>query len=237
MRRLLLAAALVLTGCTPVYLPNTVDPAVLEGAGDVRVAAHAATSGVNLQVAAGLTEHLGLMAHANRYTWKDDHVTASGTRADEVDVRRGYLGEVGFGYGDPVAGVSLFGGIGRGRATAVDHVDFFGTTTYRAEGTFDRAFLQGTIRRGRGPAAALLTVRASYVHFHAFETDGRPREGSRSVPFLEPALTFEVGAPAVRLQTQLGLALPMAEPAFEAEPFFASIGLVVRPVRLLGADR
>lgn len=94
----------VLIQCTPLYYPNTIHAPLLAEEGEGNISGHLGTSGINLQAAYAVNDHIGLMSNTN-------FIGSS----DEVDAQ--LFTELGVGHFETLGAKGLFeiyGGVGAG---------------------------------------------------------------------------------------------------------------------------
>lgn len=235
----LLMLALALSACTPLYAPNAVHAPLLAEAGEVQAGARLGSNGAGAQAAAALTDHVGVMANASAYRF-DERAAAS---EKPNDFRRHSFVEGAMGYfGSGLLSkerlrYAVWAGYGRGRAEAVsvlDPVVVPGPSVERAEGRFDRLFVQGSAGGSRPLGDDLemegaVSLRAAQVRFREFRGDATPQD--RRGVFLEPATSLRVGTANLQLEMQSGVSLPLRSAearGFDTEPFFFSAGVRVR---------
>lgn len=61
----LILLSFVFIQCQPIYYPNTVNTPMLTGKGDVNIGGHYGTSGINLQGAVAISDHVGIMSNTS----------------------------------------------------------------------------------------------------------------------------------------------------------------------------
>lgn len=228
---LLLAVLLpFVTGCAPVYVPNTVHAPQLDEQGDVQLGGYFGSSGVDVQAAAAVSDHVGVMADFSAAN-QEEQQGSEGAPADNF--HRHQFGEVGLGYFGDVgsrADVGVYGGFGIGQAEATDNYEFVSADVVKASGNYNRWFVQPSMHLSAGPVRFLSAVRFARVHFGEFETNRRTYSANESELFLEPALGLSLGTSTVRFDTQFGISRPLAgaeEVAFDYEPSWLSFGVQV----------
>ncbi len=219
---LLLATIVILASCAPVYVPNARQTNLMEEQGELHGAAHAGTNGGDIQLAYSMFDHVGIFGSAS---FKTDELT-NDTEEDYHEHRYGELGAI---YFHPIGEIGRFealGGIGLGKAEAVDQYDVFGPNEVRAEGSYNKVFGQTNIGLETSVVETGLLLRLSQVTFSEFETSGMSLGETESGTFFEPAVFARLGWKNVKVESQLGVArLLQDEVAFDYEPLFFSIGL------------
>lgn len=235
-----LTLLLILPACVPVYVPNTVHTPLLEEKGDLQVGGYVGASGVDLQAAAALTDHVGAFADFSIAT-ESDPVNDDEANNEDFDHRHRF-GEVGIGYFAPLGSrghFEVYGGYGRGWAESSDeYPSIFGTgvTVLRATGRYRRLFVQPGAGVDLGPLRLNGAVRVAHVNFYEFETRSSTVTENQSEFFLEPVVGASLGVNVVRLGAQIGISRPFKHPndvAFDYQPVIFSLGLQVKVNPLL----
>jgi len=159
----LIVVLVALPACAPVYVPNTAHTPMLEEQGEVQVGGYAGTSGIDLQAAAALTDHVGAFADFSFGNQEGE----SSDPANDDDFHRHRFGEVGIGYftGFGRAGhFEVYGGYGLGRAEAADEYDIFGPSIVMATGRYNRFFVQPALGVDVGPLQLNGIARLAHVN-------------------------------------------------------------------------
>lgn len=225
---LLLGVSLpAITGCAPVYVPNTVHSPMLEGQGEVQVGGYLGSSGIDLQGAVALTDHVGVSAD---FSYADQEQEAEDESIGS-DVHNHRFGEVGLGYftdAGEAGRFEVYGGYGRGSAEATDEYEFFGSQSVTATGRYDRFFLQPAMGITVGPLTLNGAIRLVRVRFFEFETSREIFSENRAQFFVEPAGGVQIGTRTVRFGTQIGVSQPFtpaSDVAFHHQPIWLSVGV------------
>lgn len=215
-----------LMGCAPIYVPNTVHSPMLEEQGEVQVGGYLGSSGIDVQAAVALSDHVGASADFSYANQEQDEDALFS--ADEHNHR---FGEVGVGYFTDLSAVARFevyGGYGIGRAKARDDYEFITSGTVTATGRYDRFFLQPAMGIAAGPLHLNGALRLVRVHFREFETSREVFSEDETAFFVEPAVGVRVGTGTVRFETQVGLSRSFTAPsdvAFDHDPLWMSVGV------------
>lgn len=221
---------LVITGCAPVYVPNTVHSPMLEERGDAQVGGwvggYGGSTGFDLQAALAPTDHVGVSAD---FSYGEEP-------GDDADFHRHQFGEIGVGYFNDISSwvqAEIYGGYGRGQAEAEDNYTFFGPQTIRAKGQYDRVFVQPALGLEAGPLHLYGASRFVRVNFHEFESSGDSRVESDIQPafFNEMALGLGLGTESFRVGVQTGVSVPLSDREdidFDTELFWISLGAQLR---------
>lgn len=228
---LLLAVSLpAVTGCAPLYVPNTVHSPMLEEQGEVQVGGYLGSSGIDLQGAVAVSDHIGAAAG---FSYADQDRDAE-EEVDDPDLHRHRFGEMSLGYFTEVGQygrVELYCGYGRGWAEARDDYEFFSSETITLRGRYDRLFLQPAVGVQAGPLHLYGAVRLARVNFYEFEEDGQIASENKRELFAEPALGAGLGTSGLRFDFQAGNSMALQGPGstdIEHESFWLSIGVQLR---------
>ncbi len=225
------AVALLLAGCAPVYMPNNVHVPLLKRQGDVRAGAHASTSGVEVQAASALTDHLGLMAN---FSFARRGSRSDNPRADGEDYHRHRFGEVGIGYfktWSQGGHAGVYAGYGRGWAESVDAYEFFSSNLVQARGRYTRFFVQPAVGATVDLFQMHMATRLVRINFYEFETGRETAATDQVGVFIEPAVGASLGPDPVRVGVQVGLSVPLTdtdEIAFDYQMAWIALGVRVR---------
>lgn len=232
----LLILALVATSCAPTYISNSRNvPMFAEGgefAGSVAI-----SSGVDVQTAYSVNDHVAVMANANIINQK------AKAEGGESFTRANTFGEAGLGYFSRTKGrrIELFAGYGMGKRTAYESFYFFrNSVPLVAEGKYSRIFVQPSIGTNKKKFNIAFTARLSMVKFSEFTTSDpsaatpsyKPTEGYHL--FLEPSLTTRfhlVGN--LRGFFQLSVNQPIPDDVyFTSVPVQAALGIQIHTGQL-----
>jgi len=234
MRPFLFIAALFMTACSSIYVPNTRNVPLFRGAGEAQASVYL-TNGVDIQGALSFTDNL---AAIGSYSFLKQNET------DPTYTRKNSYGEFGLGYfkNERSHRLELFVGYGMGKGTSLANYYFyasdFGVNNIVATGTFSRIFIQPTIATNKKNFNVAFTPRISLVDFKEFTSTGPPAPAAqksevtktpdeKAYLFIEPALTGKF--PLVGNLNgifQLGLAVPTnSDVYFDYEPLQLSLGI------------
>ncbi|KAA0990684.1 hypothetical protein [Dyadobacter aurulentus] len=218
---LLFLPALVLYSCRTVYAPNAVNAPLLQEKGEFK----AAVATNNLQLAAGVTEHVGIMVNGflNSYT-SDDKSFKNNGKGAEVGI--GYFGhtEQRISY-EAYAGAGLYN---------VRMRESNNTKTFDTDAV--KYFIQPSVGWVTQYFDVALTPRFTMVKYKSPELTGySPQEISGNYfnvldqkmhAFFEPALTVRGGYRFVKLQLQYGHSFKMTKNNINYDSDIGSIGLI-----------
>jgi hypothetical protein len=236
MYRLLLLVGFAATSCAPAYISNTRNTPMFgeanEFAGTVAI-----SSGVDVQAAYSVTDHVAIMANANTVQKKlttDNHQSFN---------RNHIFAEGALGYFSRTKGsrFELFAGYGMGSGTSYESYYFFHTLSQSVitKTNYSRIFIQPSIATNNKKFNLIFTARVSMVGFSKYSTDDpaaspqiyKPSNGYQVV--LEPSITARAHlAGNLRGFFQLGINKSLQEVDFNYVPVQASIGIQIHTGQL-----
>lgn len=221
---LIVVGFFALQSCAPVYVPNNTNVPLFTEKGEIQVAGYQGTNGTNLQAAVAVVDHLAVMGNF-KYAFHDDE--------DPEKHRKQKLLEAGVGFYDTFGKAGryeFYGGYGHGEAESYDYFDFFDEDEkVRAEGKYEKWFLQGNVGMGNNVIEGALSYRVSYISFYRFNESETTHvyQGNMEEIMMEPAITMKVGGEHVKFVTQFGLSFPFDDYArFDHQPLYFSIGIL-----------
>lgn len=204
---------MLVTSCTPVYIPNVVNMPLLNETGEIQASVHTAVGGIDVQTAAAITDRLGMMVNAN---FQDKNIFSG------EGYRKNAFGEFGLGYRTDISDngrFEIFSGFGYGKTKArYPDNEFYWKQTLDIQSL--RLFIQPTIGFtsdvvdfGLAPRMAYLTLNESGARYSGF--------------FVEPAFMLKLGYKYVKLLFQAGISLPAYRNSlqYDYNPFIGSFGL------------
>jgi len=230
---LLLAAS-----CAPIYVPTTRNIPLFRGAGEFQGSAYL-TTGVDVQMAYALTDHLGITGDYSIMSLKQ----TLPPDAPEPDFKRkNNFGEIGLGYYNSTKSrrIEVYAGYGLGQGTSYSNYYFFaqefGVKGIVATGKYQRFYIQPTIGTNNKKFNMAFTMRISGVDFSEFSSDGFTGTTVTKTPnepvhfFAEPALTGKIPLSGNLYGVfQLGLNLPIpSDVYFEFVPLQFAIGVQLK---------
>lgn len=228
--RSFLFVALLMTACSPIYMPNTRNVPLFRGAGEVQGSVYVA-NGVDVQGAFAFSNNLAVIGNYSLLNQKQTDYT-----------RKNKYGELGLGYfkNNRSSRWELFVGYGVGEGTSKANYYFyasdFGIKDIIATGKFNRIFIQPTIATNNKKFNLAFTPRFSLVDFTEFTSSGPPsstlgavtkKPDEKAYLFIEPAATvkFPLAGNLVGV-FQLGVNTPTnSDVYFDYSPFQTSIGI------------
>ena len=235
-KKLLLIAIIVISfsSCKIMYIPNTQNVPMLEEKGDIKVE----LGTKDLQVAYGVTDHLGIMV--NGYYNKNDWSVVSG-EFDNQYLSKRTLVEGGLSYYTTMGEkgrFEVYGGAGYGKVQ-YDY-ELYESAVLTETNTFGinmmRAFLQPAIGIQSDNFGLAFSTRLAGVSFSnidsvgyspvELESEGLNELEDNMFIFMEPALTLRLGIKYAQLQFQPYYNLQIAGPSsINARKFGFNFGL------------
>jgi hypothetical protein len=234
----LLVLLLVCSSCAPVYVPNIRNSPMFTKGGEFQAAVQIG-NGWDGQVAASLTNHLGVMGNYSYISRARTTTSSSGTQSQNDNYLRHKYFEGGIGYfhNDDKMFFEIFAGYGKGEGSTYDQYDFFGSQTSEATGKYQRYFIQPAFGINKHTMNVAFVPRVSIVDFTQFTSGGVTfADNKPSVVFFEPAVVSRVNMTDnhIYFTFQGGLSTPLDQrPYFDHRAFQFSCGFGVR----LGAVR
>lgn len=218
----LTALCAFLSGCVPIYVPNTVDAPLLRNADQVRLAANAGLTGLDVQSAVAVTDAIGIMANAS---------FGSKSWEDSLSYNIHHYFEGAAGYYLPLSSLTTFemyAGAGTGKSISSDTWNNKPSGQVRATGWYNRYFLQMDFGANTKIVGGGFAMRASYVHFIKIDAENGREYRNVDAYFAEPTLFASFGSPYVRFTGQMGLSWPIVNrPEFDWQPFVINFGISV----------
>lgn len=209
-----------LTSCATVYVPNVVNDPSLEKASNVQIGGYFGRGGFDLQGAIALTDNIAIMANGS---YIDEP-------ADSMDFMKRKFGEIAIGYysnTSETSGFNIFAGYGIGKTSTKDTHEFFSVSTDYVEGNYSRIFIQPSLKREIGIVDLSAALRICYVRVSTFEGEGVYVNYNKESMFYEPALTFRIGTPTVKLSLQGGFSFCPQKAFVDDSSFLFNAGVVV----------
>lgn len=223
---------LMFFSCTPIYIPNVINAPLPGQKGDFTTGLHGGTNGSDLQFSYAINDYLAVMLNGS-YDKKNSNDTAFNDHYAHL------YGEAGVGYYIPF-GTSgrfdIFTGFGSGYGAADNEYLFIDTQRVFASGFYNRFFLQTDFGTSTEAFDGGLSLRATSVNFYKYKSDNKTTKHSVSQVFIEPALFGRIGFKWVKLQSQIGLAVPIGNQNFDDwQPLIFSMGVFVN-LNFFGKD-
>jgi hypothetical protein len=222
---LIILLFLIIQSCAPVYVPNVRNAPLFSKSGEFQGSVQLGTSGVDLQSAVAVSNHIGLMgnfSYANRNNNRNNTNTGTTTYDDDYHRHRFYEGGIGYFYNDETLCYEVYAGYGQGQGSSNDN-GFLGTQTLDATGKFVRYFLQPSLGFNKKNIHLAFTTRFSVVNYTEFSNSlGVKVMKDDPKLFLEPAFTAKFNFIERRLFAilQVGFNSGMSEDVYFDYPFF-----------------
>lgn len=215
-------ALLWLTSCAPVYVPNTINAPQLTDQGELSGTVTTGVSGLDVQLSYAVSDNFGVMVNTS-FDFGD---------TSETNYHEHAFGEVGFGYltkfGE-LGTMNIFGGYGLGSSAASDEYTFITDQLKHARGLYHRMFVQSDVGIKSNVFEGGIGFRTAYVSFYQVRGEADDYSLSEDNLFLEPIVYLRVGAPNVKVHSQLGFSASLfSDYAFDYVPFIFNIGLTFR---------
>ncbi len=208
----ILSLIILLSGCAPLYIPNTVNTPLLSNKGEIQGAVYTGTSGFDPQLAYAITDNIGIMLNGS---FENSESDTTG------DYHKHQFYELGIGYYKKLSDMGrfeIFGGYGFGNINAYSEVALFNSI---ADVKSNRIFIQPAF--GLSSKIFDLSFASRFV---VVNIQNDLIKSTRS--FIEPAFTARVGWKQVKFAYQIGYSIPFNEDAIiEYQPLMMSIGIHV----------
>jgi hypothetical protein len=189
MRRIIFCAfstLLLLSQCSPVYVPNTRNAPLFTEGGEFQGAMQFGTGGIDMQGAYAVTNNFALMAN---YSYGNRNTDTLNNEFDNYHKHRYLEGAVGYFKNEETFCFEVFLGYGQGQASSYSSYSVFSSSVDElVTGKYTRIFLQPSFGFNKKVVNVAFTPRFSWVDFSEFE-------GSKSNQKLDlaPALFVEPG--------------------------------------------
>lgn len=196
---------MLISACAPVYVPSSQQTHLMNKKGELHLATHGGTNGVDLQGAYAVSDHIGVIG-----------AVSYGSEGEEggSDYHKHKYGEFGISYFKPLGGIGRYeamAGMGFGATEVVDHYVFLGPDEIKAKGEYNKIFIQNNIGLETGILETGLAFRLGHVTFNRFETTGTIHDKPVRGTFFEPAFFARLGWKNVKIESQVGYSRPFQE--------------------------
>jgi hypothetical protein len=163
MSRLLILIAFIATSCSPAYVSNIRNTPMLDEARQFVGGGTIGSSGLDLQLAYAVTDHIAIMANGNSF--KSNVILNQSIPY----TRKHLFGEAALGYfiKKDRLHFEVFAGYGMAEFNSYEDV-FFSNEDRTTQGAYNRAFVQPSITLNRGAFKLILTTRFSGVDFISY---------------------------------------------------------------------
>jgi hypothetical protein len=159
MKKLLLAL-LVMSSCSPVYVPNLRNSPMFEKGGEVQIAGQIG-NGYEGQAAVSVSNHIGLMAN---YAYIDRGNIEPGDEGNDYLRHKLFEGGIGYFDNDENMFMEIFAGYGRGEGS--NNRNFFDLDS--VSGKYERYFIQPAFGFNKKTMHFSFVPRISVVDFTEF---------------------------------------------------------------------
>jgi hypothetical protein len=204
-------AVMILNSCAPAYVPSVVNAPLLTNQGEVQVAIHTGTAGVDPQFAWALSNHVGVMLNGS-FANNTSDTTNNFHKHKFVEIGSGYYTNFG-----TRGKFETFGGVGFGSIQAEYDNNLW---VSRSDVEYTRFFIQPTVGFTTKVFDGGFSSRFVLVNLHQ-------ESGSNTGCFMEPALTGKFGYDHIKAVMQLGLSIPLNSNnvSFDYFPVLFSVGI------------
>lgn len=240
MHRLYLLAVLAMCSCAPAYVANTRN-APLFGEAKEFAGAVVLASGVDLQLAGSVTDHIGIMANGSMLLKES---TPEGEPSYNKS-HRYFEGGIGYFGRSKAARYELYAGYGIGQGYTYESYFFFQATGQKsviALGKYNRIFVQPSFGTNNRKFNLIFSPRFSLVNFSEFSTEDPAVAATRAKIkptdkfqlMVEPSLTTRfhlVGNLHGFFQLNVNSAVPN-DAVFDYERLTAAIGIQIHTGQL-----
>lgn len=208
----ILSVIILLSGCAPLYIPNTVNTPLLSNKGEIQGAVYAGTSGFDPQLAYAITDNIGIMLNGSFENSESDTTD---------DYHKHQLFELGVGYYKKLSDkgrFEIFGGYGFGNINVYTENAIFNSVT---DVNSNKFFIQPAFGLSSKIFDFGFASRFVFIKIHDDIV-------SYTRSYIEPALTVRVGWKQVKFAYQIGYSIPFNKDAIiEYQPLMMSLGLHV----------
>lgn len=227
---------LLLSCCSPLYVPNLHNSPLFTKAGEFQGAMQYGSSGLDLQAAVAVTNHIALMgnySYQNVGSVKDTLANVFYTNPNYYN-HTFYEAAIGYYKNEGKLCYEIFAGYGKGESSNYDSYNFFSSQPQdlSVKGQFYRVFLQPSIGLNKQIVHVAFSLRISAVDFTQFSTatttvsvDKEPKV------FLEPGFTAKFNFLDSRLfaTVQAGFNATVTNDSyFKTRPYTLGTGLGFR---------
>ncbi len=206
----------VLSSCSPEYIPNMVNSPMFSNAGEFQATVATGTSNFDAQTAFAITDNIGIMVNGS---------FGNETNDSTDDFHKHTFIEGGIGYYNKIGDkgrYEIYGGFGTGSVEG-----FFEDALFDSEITnanYNRFFVQPGIGMSTGIFDGSFSPRFVLIQMNPQGTD--ITSGSYNV-FIEPVFTSKVGFKWVKFVAQVGFSVPFGDDQvnFNYQSFIMNVGL------------
>ncbi|SEK73372.1 hypothetical protein SAMN04487910_0975 [Aquimarina amphilecti] len=210
---------ILLNSCTSAYVPNTINTPLFNEKGEIQVAIHSGTSGLDPQLSYAITNHIGLQLNGNYF------MNASNVSGKIFDH---YYAEIAPGYYSKINSIFRFetyGGFGLGKMEVERENELWDVNT---DINLNRIFIQSSIGLTNDIVDTSFTTRFAVVNLNQNSV-------KRTGLFIEPVLTTKVGYKYVKAVFQFGFSFDLDTNNIyfrNSQPLLLSIGIQINPHKI-----
>jgi len=231
MKKLMLIM-LIAAGCAPVYVPNARNSPLFTQAGEFQ-GSLGIGNGIDIQGAASITNHIGVMAN---YSYErrnsDDYYLSANVDNDDYHYHQFFEGGLGYFENQGKWCYEVFAGYGKGEGASYDSYQWNTGQSKVATGKYDRFFIQPAFGMNKNIFHISFIPRISIVDFKEFSDDvGSYKIDGHPAIFFEPAVSGRVNLMRNHFffGFQLGMAVPVSSDVFyDRRPVQFSTGIGFR---------
>lgn len=213
-------AVILLTECTPVYVPSSRNIPDLREKGETKLSVILSSNGLGLSANILPADRIGLMINGS----------FANQQSDEMKTHKHSFGEIGVGYHifSENFNFALYAGHGIGKSSATDR-DILNERIF-AEGDFQRTFLQPSFSYHTETFIPSLIIRFTKVGFSNYSDNVSADPRKLTATFVEPALNFGFIIKPITLDFQMGFISPVNKEIveFDYRPFHMGLGIAYR---------
>ena len=211
----LIILIMIMTGCTPQYIPNTLNVPMLKNKGEFQASVN--TGGFvffDPQFAYAVTDNVGLMMNTS----------FQNTKGKMGDYHKHILGEIGIGYFKKIGDLfdfEVFTGYGYNRIKTQRTVYLGGYQTFYSNTNTDRIFIQPNIGMIYDVVEYNLSSRITYNFIHDLYN-----QEEKQALFIDPVVSMKFGWESFKISLQGGISMPVYQSSYvEYKPYIISIGI------------
>lgn len=229
---LLALAAIILSSCAPVYVPNSRNSPMFTKAGEFQGSVQFG-NGLDAQGAVSVTNHIGLMGN---FSYANNKSPDPNDNTDNFHRHKFFEGGIGYFENEGKWCYEIFAGYGKGEGSSYDTYDFFGNSSgdeVLATGKFERYFIQPAFGLNKKIMHVSFVPRITLVDFTEFSSDASVAPyiaNDDPKIFLEPAVIGKVNLMDNRMffVFQGGFSIPTTKVYYDYRPFYVSTGIGFR---------
>ncbi len=202
---------LILSSCSPLYVPNVANVPLLSNKGEFQASVYTGTAGFDPQLSYAITDNIGVMVNASFANRKSDSTS---------NFHKHNFFEGGLGYYKPFSEFGkfeVFGGFGYGKVQGSYISPLWQSS---ADISYSRFFIQPAFGISREYIDVSFASRIVFVNFNQVVS-----QNSYSI-FMEPVITAKFGYKYVKAVFQFGVSYPFNQSvSFDYDPIMMSIGI------------